>query len=79
VAEHERAWAKHQTISADEHVAAARALRAERVGLLRPAPPADQVEIRRLSDYDTALGLTAGGLTDEATEDMAGDMAGGVA
>jgi len=75
VADHERAWAKHQTISAAEHVAAARALRAERVGLLRPAPPADLVEIRRLSDYDAALGLIASGLTDEAAEDMAGGMA----
>jgi transposase len=74
VADHERAWAKHQTISSDEHVAAARALRAEHVGLLRPAPPADQVEIRRLSDYDAALGLT-----DEAARDIAEDMAGGVA
>jgi transposase len=66
VADHERAWAKHQTISADEHVAAARALRAARIGRLRPAPAAEQVEIRALSDYDTALGLTddpvAGGM-----------------
>jgi transposase len=64
VADHERIWAKHQTISADEHVTAARALRAQRVGLLRPAPAAE-VEIRSLSDYDTALGLTddtAGGV-----------------
>jgi len=58
VADHERAWARHQTISADEHVTAARALRAERVGLLRPAPPAGEVEVRPLSDYDAALGLT---------------------
>jgi hypothetical protein len=29
--------------------------------LLRPAPPAE-VEIRPLSDYDTALGLTEGGM-----------------
>jgi hypothetical protein len=70
VADHERAWAKHQTLSAAEHVAAARDLRAERVGLLRPAPPADQVEICPLSDYDAALGLT-----DEAAEDMAGGVA----
>jgi transposase len=58
VADHERVWAKHQTISAAEHVTAARALRAQRLGLLRPAQPAEQVEIRSLSDYDTALGLT---------------------
>jgi transposase len=66
VADHERIWAKHQTLSTAEHVAAARALRAERLGLLRPAPPADEVEIRSLADYDAALGPTddsaAGGL-----------------
>jgi transposase len=62
VADHERIWARHQTISVDEHVAAARALRAERIGLLRPAPAAGEVEIRPLSDYDTALGLTDGGV-----------------
>jgi transposase len=58
VADHARAWATHQTISAEEHVAAARALRAERLGRLRPAPAAAEVEVRSLTDYDTALGLT---------------------
>ena len=63
VADHERLWAKHQTISAPEHVAAARALRCERVGLLRPAADhsagaGHEVEQRALSDYDAALGLT---------------------
>jgi transposase len=62
VADHERVWARHQTISADEHVIAARALRAARVGLLRAAPATEQVEIRALSDYDAALGLTDGGV-----------------
>jgi transposase len=60
VADHQRAWAKHQTISAEEHVTAARALRAQRLGRLRPAPPTEQVEIRSLSDYDAALGLSDG-------------------
>ena len=36
VADHERVWARHQTISDPEHVAAAKALRRERVGVLRP-------------------------------------------
>jgi transposase len=61
VADHERVWARHQTLSASEHVTAARALRAERVGLLRSAsttPSADEIETRALSDYDHALGLT---------------------
>jgi transposase len=62
VADHERAWARHQTISAEEHITAARALRAQRVGLLRPAPAAEDVQIRPLSDYDAALGLTDGGV-----------------
>jgi hypothetical protein len=58
VADHERIWARHQTVSADEHVAAARALRAQRLGVLRPTTPAGEVEVRALSDYDSALGLT---------------------
>jgi hypothetical protein len=58
VADHDRLCARHQTISDPAHVAAAKLLRRERVGLLRPAPePAleQQVEIRCLADYDTAL------------------------
>jgi hypothetical protein len=55
VADHERAWAWHQTISDPVHVAA-RTLRRERVGVLRPVAEPD-VEQRSLSDYDTALGL----------------------
>src|SRR4051794_21646176 len=62
VADHQRAWARHQTISAEEHVTAARAMRAQRVGLLRPAPAAEDVQIRPLSDYDIALGITDGGV-----------------
>jgi transposase len=59
VADHDRVWAWHQTISAPEHVAAARTLRRDRVGVLRPvAEP--EVEQRALSDYDTALGLDGG-------------------
>jgi transposase len=56
VADHERVWAWHQTISDPEHVAAARTLRRERLGVLRPVAEPD-VEQRPLSDYDTALGL----------------------
>ena len=62
VADHDRIWARHQTVSAAEHVTAAKALRAVRLGLLRPAPNTEEVEIRPLSDYDTALGLTDGGV-----------------
>ena len=56
VADHARVWARHQTLSDPAHVAAAKALRRERIGLLRPAPE-PEVEQRRLSDYDDALGI----------------------
>lgn len=60
VADHERIWAWHQSISDPEHLAAAKALRRERVGTLRPVPEPD-VQIRCLDDYDAALGLDADG------------------
>ena len=59
VADHERIWAWHQTISDPEHVTAAKAMRRDRVGILRPAPEPD-VQQRRLGDYDTAFGVDAG-------------------
>ena len=59
VADHQRAWAWHQTISDPEHVAAARMLQRQRVGILRPVIEAE-VEQRCLADYDTALGLDGG-------------------
>jgi transposase len=64
VADHERIWAKHQTISAADHLAAARALRRDRLEVLRPTRQTAEpvVEQRRLTDYDTALGLTDGGV-----------------
>ncbi|MEV0291906.1 MULTISPECIES: IS21 family transposase [unclassified Kribbella] len=61
VADHERVWAKHQTISAPDHLAAARALRRDRLEILRPTRE-PVVEQRQLTDYDTALGLTDGGV-----------------
>jgi transposase len=57
VADHDRVWARHQTIHDPEHVAAAKALRTQRVGLLRPVRE-PEVEQRKLADYDTALGLS---------------------
>jgi transposase len=59
VADHERAWARHQTISDPEHVAAAKLLRGKRIGLVRPAPQ-PEVEIRCLADYDELLGVDDG-------------------
>ncbi len=55
-AEHARLWAKHQSVTAPEHDAAATQLRRDRIGLLRPAPE-PEVEVRCLGDYDTALGI----------------------
>ena len=59
VADHERVWAWHQTITDPDHLAAAKALRRERVGALRPVGE-PEVEQRPLSDYDTALGIDGG-------------------
>jgi len=56
VADHERAWARHQTITDPAHLAAARGLRAAR--RLAPVPgPADaEVEYRDLAVYDRLPG-----------------------
>jgi transposase len=59
VADHERAWAWHQTITDPAHHAAATALRRQRASRLRPVPE-PEVEQRNLADYDTALGLDGG-------------------
>ena len=59
VADHDRAWARHQTFTDPVHLAAAAALRRHRVGVLRPVGE-PEVEIRALADYDAALGLDGG-------------------
>jgi transposase len=68
VADHERIWGWHQTLSDPEHVAAAKVLRRERIGLLRPVTDSGaglgtepDVQIRCLDDYDAALGLDKDG------------------
>jgi transposase len=61
VADHARVWAKHQTITDPAHRDAATRLRRERLQLVRP-PVDPVVEVRRLADYDTALGLDDGGV-----------------
>jgi transposase len=61
VGDHQRVWAKHQTISDPEHLAAARMLRRERLEIVRPTAEPD-VEQRCLADYDTALGVDGGAL-----------------
>jgi transposase len=57
VADHGRCWATHQTITDPVHRQAAAALRAAP----RPRPPkmlGDDVQPRRLADYDEAFGLS---------------------
>jgi len=60
VAEHQRAWAKHQTITDPQHLAAAKVMRQQRLELVRPVTE-PEVQVRCLADYDTALGLDDGG------------------
>jgi transposase len=63
VADHERAWAWHQTITNPEHRQAANLLRQNRISALRPAREHDDqlcVQQRSLTDYDTALGIDLG-------------------
>ncbi|BBY96331.1 hypothetical protein MGALJ_60000 (plasmid) [Mycobacterium gallinarum] len=63
VADHERVWAWHQTVTDPEHRVAANMLRHNRINALRPVgEPTDQVmvEQRLLSDYDAALGIDLG-------------------
>lgn len=60
VADHERLWAWHQTITDPEHRHAANMLRHNRISALPTAPEHGGhpgVEQRCLSDYDTALGI----------------------
>jgi transposase len=57
VADHERVWAKHQTVSDPAHAEAAKMLRRKHLEVARPTA-APEVEVRHLTDYDTALGLT---------------------
>jgi transposase len=61
VADHQRCWARHQTISDPAHLAAAAQLRRDRAVISQAAgrDPAE-VQLRRLADYDTAFGLTDG-------------------
>jgi transposase len=56
VADHERVWARHQTVCDPAHVRAAQLLRHQRFALVQPATETE-VEQRRLADYDTALGV----------------------
>ena len=56
VADHQRIWAWHQTLTDPDHQQAANLLRRTRVGALRPVREAE-VEQRVLTDYDDVLGI----------------------
>jgi transposase len=60
VADHERIWGWHHSLSDPAHVEAARLLRRDRITIVRQPREAD-VQIRCLADYDTALGLSPDG------------------
>jgi transposase len=59
LADHQRVWARHQTISDGEHLLAARLLRRGRMDLISP-PAQTEVEARNLAVYDSALGIGCG-------------------
>ncbi|MBO0820951.1 MAG: IS21 family transposase [Nocardiopsaceae bacterium] len=56
VADHERRWARHQTVSDPAHLAAAKALRTARRLAAVPRPGGEEVEQRDLAVYDAAFG-----------------------
>jgi transposase len=63
VADHERIWAHHQTISDPAHVAAAGALRGVHRAIMGSgAPDPEQVELRALADYDAVFGIDGEGV-----------------
>jgi transposase len=71
VADHQRVWAWHQTLTDPDHLEAAKLLRRTRVGALRPVREAEvelAVEQRALTDYDTALGIDLGSDLGAGTE-----------
>jgi hypothetical protein len=67
VADHERVWATHQTVSDLQHLVATKALQRGRADLaaLPPETNLDQVQVRDLARYDALLG------TDDGTDDSA--------
>jgi transposase len=60
VADHERIWAIHQTISDPAHVEAAKMLRRKHLSAAQPLPE-PEVATRSLDDYDAALGVDLDG------------------
>ena len=59
VADHQRLWARHQTVSDVAHLEAAKLLRRSRMDLISPPLAQTEVQVRPLTDYDTALGIAS--------------------
>jgi transposase len=62
VADHTRCWARHQTLSDPAHLAAAAQLRHDRAVIGQAAGDAEEVQLRRLADYDAAFSLDTEGV-----------------
>lgn len=59
VADHQRVWATHQTVSDFQHLVAAKALQRGRADLVKPLPEPEvgsEVQVRDLARYDALLG-----------------------
>jgi transposase len=61
VADHQRCWARHQTLSDPAHLAAATQLRRQRAAVTAGRAEAE-VQLRCLADYDAAFGLEGEGV-----------------
>lgn len=69
VADHQRVWAQHQTITDSEFTGAVKLLSQGRADMLRPVADAvtgEEVEVRSLGVYDQILGLVDGLVDEEA-------------
>jgi transposase len=63
VADHQRCWARHQTLSDPAHLAAAAQLRHDRAAVAAASRrDHDEVQLRCLADYDAAFGLDTEGV-----------------
>jgi hypothetical protein len=62
VADHQRCWARQQTISDPAHLQAAAQLRHQRaaLGTTNARQGVEEVQLRCLADYDAAFGLDDG-------------------
>ena len=67
VAEHERLWCRHQSMTLPEHEAAAKQLRWERIGLVRPARNRPQGLRSRFAAWPTTTPPSASTATSSPT------------